>query len=75
MKKAPYIPPTVKVVTFRAERGFANSCFTRNTSGDLFEMDLINGAARGERFSVDSWDDASSTQENGQFHVTDWGTL
>lgn len=69
-----YIQPTVKVVAFRAERGFAASCFTRNTSGDLFEMDLINGEARGERFDVDSWDDASSS-ENGRFNYNDWGTL
>ncbi len=75
MNKTPYIKPTVKVVDFRVERGYDASCFTRNTSGDLFEMDLIDGAARGERFAVDNWDASPSSTQDGRFNLNDWGTM
>ena len=73
MNKSTYIHPTVKVVTFRTERGFASSSvFQRD--GDRFFLDLVEGEARGEQFSVDSWDQPDAP-ENTQFHNNDWGTL
>ena len=73
MNETPYISPSIKVVPFRVERGFASSsAFKRD--GDYFILDLIEGEARGEQFSIDSWDQPDA-QENTQFHNNDWGTL
>lgn len=72
--KTPYIPPSLKVVAFRAEHGFCDSAF-RRASGDMFMMESLNGEFRAERFNYDDWSSSSSASDDGKFNYNDWGTL
>ena len=69
-----YVTPMVKVVEFRAERGFCNSAFQRATDG-IFSLTLIDDEARGERFSEDNWNTTSPTEAGNLFTEDTWGTL
>lgn len=73
--KQEYRKPTLKVVEFKAESGFAGSnSFIRATSDAmLFEM-TFDEAPRNERFSVDDWC-SSSSSDGTHFSHENWGTL
>ena len=72
MKKQ-YIPPRVKVVAFKMERGFADSAFKRSAE-DLFIMESLDNEFRAERYSYDDWSSSPSSDE-GRFNYNDWGKL
>ena len=72
MKKQ-YIPPTLKVVAVKMERGFQTSTFQRDN--DLFLMQSINGEFRAEQFALDDWSNSSPTPNDGQFGYSDWGAM
>ena len=71
--KTPYIPPVLKVVVFKMERGFADSAFKRSTE-DLFIMESLDNEFRAERYSYDDWSSSPSSDE-GRFNYNDWGKL
>ena len=72
MKKQ-YIPPVLKVVAFKMERGFANSAFIRTTE-DLFIMESLDDEFRAEKYNYDDWSSSPSSDE-GKFNYNDWGEL
>ena len=72
--KTPYIPPTLKVVSFKVERGFADSAFKRSTE-DLFIMESLDNEFRAERFNYDDWSSSSPSSDEGKFNYNDWGEL
>ena len=73
MKKQ-YIPPVLKVVAFKMERGFADSAFKRSTE-DLFIMESLDNEFRAERYSYDDWSSSSPSSDDGRFNFNDWGEL
>lgn len=73
MKKQ-YILPTLKVVAFRTEQGFANSGF-RRASETLFTLDLLNGEALGEKYTYDDWSSSPSSDAGNHFTEDNWGNL
>lgn len=53
MEKQAYQPPTLKVVDFKAERGFASSLdglSFQKTENDVFLMEFDNYGPRNEQF-------------------------
>ena len=60
MEKTTYKTPTVKVVEFKAEHGFAGSAFNLNSTTNNFEMELEDNEARNEQYIFDDgngfWD-------------------
>ena len=56
MEKKIYKSPTLKVVEFKAEQGFAGSAFNLNETGTSFEMELLSDEeAKNERFERQTW--------------------
>ena len=61
MQKQPYIPPTLTVVEFRSEKGYAYSGVPQ--TGLLEWLNYENGSQETEVFSVHTgWGDESSTE-------------
>lgn len=62
MHKQPYIPPTITVVEFRSEKGYADSGVIGVPQDGLIELlNYENGSQETEVFSVhDGWGDAPS---------------
>ena len=73
MKKQ-YIPPTLKVVSVKMERGFQTSFFQRSDN-DVFLMESINGEFRAEQFALDDWSSSSPSHNDNQFGYNDWGSM
>lgn len=72
MKKQ-YISPTLKVVAFKMERGFADSVFRR--CEDQFLMESFDEEFRAEKFNYDDWNSSAPSSDDGKFNYSDWGTL
>ena len=71
--KTPYIPPSLKVVSFQTERGFNTSAFERTSS--IFLQQSINDEFRAERYNYDDWSSSSPSSDDGKFNYNDWGSL
>ena len=71
--KTPYIPPSLKVVSFQTERGFNGSAFERTTG--VFLQQSLNDEFRAERFNYDDWSSSSPSSDDGRFNYNDWGSL
>ena len=72
--KTPYIPPSLKVVSFQMERGFNGSSAFERTTG-VFLQQSINDEFRAERYNYDDWSSASPSSDDGHFNFNDWGSL
>lgn len=72
MKKQ-YIPPALKVVAVRMERGFQTSFFRR--IDDLFMMESLDDEFRGECYSYDDWSGSGSSSDGDKYDYNDWGSM
>jgi hypothetical protein len=64
MQKQPYITPTITVVEFRSEKGYADSGVV-SQDGLIELLNYENGSQETEVFSVHTgWDDESSTDNH-----------
>ena len=64
MQKQPYITPTITVVAFRSEKGYADSGVVPQV-GLIEWLNYENGSQETEVFSVHTgWDDESSTENH-----------
>ena len=72
--KTPYIPPSLKVVSFQVERGFNGSSAFERTTG-VFLQQSINDEFRAERYNYDDWSSSSPSSDDGKFNYNDWGSL
>lgn len=66
MQKQPYIPPTITVVEFRSEKGYAVSGVIGVPQDGLIELlNYENGSQETEVFSVhEGWGDESSSDNH-----------
>lgn len=75
MKKQ-YIPPTLKVVSVKMERGFQTSyTFQCQQDNDLFLMHSNDGEFRTDHFNYDDWSSPSPSPNDGQYGYNDWGSM
>ena len=72
MKKQ-YIPPVLKVFSFKVERGYNGSAFERTTG--QFLMESFDNEFRAEHYSYDDWSSSSSSSDDGRFNYNDWGEI
>ena len=59
MKKT-YVSPTLKVVEFKTERGFANSGFSASPHDEIMDFEMIFDANEGPRNEQYTFDDGTT---------------